>query len=286
MGDVTPPPPDADTGTLAALGNALRELRVARDWSGETAARYALISQSKISRIENGRTPPSLADVAQLLGAYQASEEDRARILALARSAAREFRSTRDNARRGFDRKQAELATFEKTGAVMRHFLPAGVTGLLQTRDYAEAVLRASGSVPPSQIDMVVDGKMARQEALADPERRFMFLLTETGVRARLAPPAVMAQQMARLADLAEGGRPEIAIVPFSVRWPGPPLNTFVVYDSRFVTAEVFNGEILLHDQQDVAYHLAVFERFWAAALTGQDAAVFLRAVALEYRRQ
>ena len=286
MGPVSPPPPDADTGTLAALGAALRELRVARGWSGETAAGYALISQSKISRIENGRTPPSLADVAQLLGAYQASEEDRARILALARSAAREFRSTRDNARRGFDRKQAELATFEKTGAVMRHFLPAGVTGLLQTRDYAEAILRASGSVPPAQIDMVLDGKIARQKALADPERRFMFLLTETGVRARLAPPAVMAQQMARLADLAEGGRPEIAIVPFSVRWPGPPLNTFVVYDSRFVTAEVFNGEILLHDQQDVAYHLAVFERFWAAALTGQDAAVFLRAVALEYRRQ
>jgi len=283
---VSPPPPDADTGTLAALGNALRELRIARDWSGETAARYALISQSKISRIENGRTPPSLADVTQLLSAYQASDEDRARILALARSAAREFRSTRDNARRGFDRKQAELATFEKTGAVMRHFLPAGVTGLLQTRDYAEAVLRASGSVPPSQIEMVVEGKIARQEALADPERRFMFLLTETGVRARLAPPPVMAQQMARLADLAEAGRPEIGIVPFSVRWPGPPLNTFVVYDDRFVTAEVFNGEILLHDAQDVAYHLAKFEQFWAVALTGPDAAVFLRAAALEYRRQ
>jgi len=157
---------------------------------------------------------------------------------------------------------------------------------LLQTRDYAEAVLRASGSVPPSQIEMVVEGKIARQEALADPERRFMFLLTETGVRARLAPPPVMAQQMARLADLAEAGRPEIGIVPFSVRWPGPPLNTFVVYDDRFVTAEVFNGEILLHDAQDVAYHLAKFEQFWAVALTGPDAAVFLRAAALEYRRQ
>lgn len=286
MGRVSPPPPDADTGTLAALGNALRELRVTRGWSGETAAGHALISQSKISRIENGRTPPSLADVAQLLSAYQADDADRARILALARSAAREFRSTRDNARRGFDRKQAELQTFERTGSAMRHFLPAGVTGLLQTREYAEAILRASGSVPPSQIEMVVDGKMARQEALADPGRRFIFLMTETVIRARLAPPPVMAQQMARLADLAEAGRPQIAVVPFSVQWPGAPLNTFVVYDDRFVTAEVFNGEILLHDQQDVAYHLAVFERFWALALTGADAAVFLRAVALEYRRQ
>lgn len=241
------------------------------------------MSQSKVSRIENGRLLPTTTDVEALLRAYGADEETTARLLALARAANQEYRAVRADRQRGMERKQAELAGFERSGRVMRHFLPAVPTGLLHTRAYAEATLSALGTVPAGAFRQVVDAKMARQEALEDPERRWVFLMTETAVRARVAPLEVMAGQCVHMARLAERDNLEVAVVPFAAQWPVMALNVFVVYDDRFVTCELFSGEVVLHDPQDVAHHLRLFELFLARALTGGDAAAFLRAAGAEY---
>lgn len=241
------------------------------------------MSQSRVSRIENGRLLPTAADVELLLRVYEADQETSSRLLGLARAANQEYRSARANRRRGLERKQGELAGFECAAREVRHFLPAVPTALLHTRAYAEATLDALGTVPAGAFRQVIDAKIARQEALSDPERRWVFLMTETAVRARVAPLEVMAAQCAHMAGLAERENLTIALVPFAAAWPVMALNTFVVYDDRFVTVEVFSGEIVLHDPQDVAYHRAIFERFMERALTGADAAAFLRAAAAEY---
>jgi len=282
-----PPGPDPGSRTRLDLAQALRDLRGASGLSGETVARRALMSQSKLSRIETGRAGATLSDVEALLHAYGADAETASRLMKLARSAAREYRAGREDRQRGMDRKQAELAGFEQQAAQMRHFLPAVPTGLLHTRAYAEATLAALGTVPAGVFAQVVDAKMARQQALADPSRRWVFLLTETAVRARVAPLEVMAGQCAHMADLAEvGGCVEVAVLPFAAAWPVMALNVFVVYDDRFVTVEVFSGEVVLHDPQDVAYHRDLFDRFLARALTGGDAAAFLRSAGAEYAAQ
>lgn len=279
-----PPEPDPLAGTRLELGRALRELRENAGLSGERAAARALTSQSRISRFETGRAMPAAADVEALLRAYDADAETAARLLGLVRAANREYQSARADRQRGMDRKQAELAALESGARVMRHFLPAIPTGLLHTRPYAEATLAALGTIPAGVFGPVVDAKMARQEALADPEREWVFLLTETAVRARVAPLAVMAGQCAHMAALAEKqANVRLAVLPFAAPWPVMALNTFVVYDDRFVTCELFSGVVTLHDPQDVAYHLGLFERFLERALTGADAEAFLRSAAAEY---
>jgi transcriptional regulator with XRE-family HTH domain len=279
-----PPEPDPVAATRNDLAAALRELRGALGLSGERAAARALMTQSKISRIETGRSLPSVADVEQLLRAYDADGSTTDRIMALARAATREYRSVRTDVRRGVEHRQTDLAGLERGAGLVRHFLPAVPTGLLHTRAYAEATLRALGTVPPGTVERVVDGKMARQRALDDPQREFVFLMTETAIRARVAPPGVMAGQCVHLAELAARGRPRILLVPFAARWPVMAMNTFVIYDDRIVTVEVFSGEVVLHDPQDVAYHTGVFEAFAEQALTGADAAAFLRVAAAEYQ--
>lgn len=245
------------------------------------------MSQSKLSRIGTGRAAATMADVASLLHAYGADNETRTRLTQLARSASREYRSSRANRRRGMERKQTELAGFEDSAREMRHFLPAVPTGLLHTRAYAKATLAALGTVPPGSFDRVIDAKMARQESLANPSRRWVFLLTETAVRARVAPLDVMAAQCAHMAELAQQRENvEIALLPFAAAWPVMALNVFVVYDDRFVTCELLSGEVVLHDPQDVAYHRSLFDRFLAQALTGTDAVAFLRTAAAEYGAQ
>lgn len=278
-----PAGPDPFDGTRNGLAKALRDLRGASGMSGEQAAAATLMSQSKVSRIETGRFLPTLADVEQMLLAYGADAPTADRVRAMARAASQQYRAGRADVRRGIERKQAQLAGFERTARVVRHFLPAAPTGLLHTRAYAEATLAGLGTVPASAFAQVVDAKMNRQMLLGEAGRRFEFLLTETAVRARVAPLGVLAGQCAHMADLAELDNVSVAVAPFASAWPSMALNTFVLYDDRFVTCELFSGEVQLHDPQDVAHHAQIFNAFLEVALTGADAAALLRSAAAEY---
>lgn len=265
------------------LAKALRELRGACGMSGSQAARSAFMSQPKISRIENGRHVPDTGEVARLCEAYGADEQTTAQLLALARLSRTGYRPDRESARKGFHHKQTELRGFETKAELTRYFLPAALTGLIQTRAYAEAAVSLHRPLSPDAKARVVDAKMQRQEALQDPERRFVFLLTETAIRARIVPRGVMAEQCAHLATVAELPNVEVAVIPFGVQFPAMPLNTFVVYDERFVTVELFSGEVLLHDPQDVVEHLALLGLLYQSAITGAACCAFLRGVAAQY---
>ena len=265
------------------LAKALRELRGACGMSGAEVARRAFMSQPKVSRIENGRHVPDTGEVARLCEVYSADEQTTAQLLTLARLSRTDYRSDRATARKGFHHKQTELRGFETKADVTRYFLPAALTGLVQTRAYAEAAVGIHRPLSMDAKARVVDAKMTRQEALQDPDRRFVFLLTETAIRARIVPRGAMAEQCAHLASVAELPNVEVAVVPFGARFPAMPLNTFVVYDERFVTVELFSGEVLLHDPQDVAEHLALFARLHDVAITGAACRAFLRGVAAQY---
>ena len=265
------------------LAKALRELRGACGMSGSRAAQRAFMSQPKVSRIENGRHVPDTGEVARLCEAYGADEQTTTQLLAMARLSRTDYRSDRATARKGFHHKQTELRGFEAKAEVTRYFLPAAFTGLIQARTYAEAAVSLHRPLSAEAKARVVDAKMQRQEVLQDTERRFVFLLTETAIRARIAPRAVMAEQCDHLATVAELPNVEVAVIPFGVQFPAMPLNTFVVYDERFVTVELFSGEVLLHDPQDVAEHLALFGLLSEAAITGAACCAFLRGVAAQY---
>jgi transcriptional regulator with XRE-family HTH domain len=265
------------------LAKALRELRGACGMSGAGAAKRAFMSQPKISRIENGRHIPDAGEVARLCETYDADERTTARLLALARLSRTDYRSDRASARKGFQHKQAELSGFEAKAEVMRHFLPAAPTGLIQTRAYAEAAVSLHRPLTPEVKARVLNAKMQRQDVLHDLDRHFVFLLTEAAIRARIVPRVVMAEQCDHMATVAELPNVELAVIPFGVQFPAMPLNTFVVYDERFVTVELFSGEVLLHDPYDVAEHLALFALLHKAAITGAACQAFLRGLAAQY---
>jgi hypothetical protein len=164
---------------------------------------------------------------------------------------------------------------------VVRQFLPAIPTGLLQTADFARAALRPKvSSEPVYDVERAVEARLDSQQVLDDPRRRFEFVLTEQAVRWQLAEPSVMREQVRHLADMAVRPNLDLAILPSSAPMPETPLDLFVVYDERLVTVELFSGEVVLRDPRDVAYHLELFELFQAHALRQGEAVRFLRAVA------
>lgn len=245
------------------------------------------MSQTKISRIETGRALPTVIDVERILAALSVPGTVATEIIALARQANVDYASWRAYARMGLHRKQAELQALESSSGEVRHFLPAVPTGLLHIREYATETLSATveGS-SKRDVARAVQARMDRQAILDDTSRTFWFLMTEQAVRWRRANAEVMAAQCRHMAEVARKPQVHIGIVPQSVQVPTIPMNIFVVYDRRLVTVELFSGEVVLRDPQDVQFHRNLFDLFWSYSVTGERLTALLEELASEFMRQ
>lgn len=270
----------------ADLAEILRKLRKEAGISGERLAIRCAISQSKISRIERGKTLPAVVDVQRILSALDVPEDVAKPLLDLARAANVHYHSWRAYAEVGLWRKQVELKSLSAMSRTIRYFHPAAPSGMLQTREYATSVLTPTVRGRSARnVERTVEARLNRQDELTDESRTFVFVMTEQAVRWQCAKPPVMAAQCAHVAAIAERPNVTIGIIQNGVEVPEIPLNTFVVYDDRFVLVELFSGEVVLRDPQDVSYHLNLFEKFLSHALTGPDATEFLDAIADEFMR-
>lgn len=262
------------------LAGALRDLRRACGLSGDRLARRCGMSQSKVSRIETGRLLPSVVDVEQILGALGVDHPTRQQLLSLARVANAEYHDVRASVRRGLHHRQKQLATLETNTTRLRYFLPALVTGLLQTPQYLRQALSSPvDSAVGVDRSRSVAAKLARQSILHDHTKRFDFLLTENAVRWRLCEPHLMAMQLDHLVSLSQLPNVRIGIVPQCAHIPDGPMNGFVIYDARLVTIELFTGQLVLRDPKDIDHYHALFDFFASRALWSNDARSFLHAL-------
>lgn len=247
------------------LAGALLRLRHASGLSGERLARRCGMSQSKVSRIETGRLLPSVVDVEQMLTGLGVDEPTKHELLALARVANTEYQDVRLSVRRGLHHRQRELAALEQSASEIRH--------------YSTPVEPVSGDVGKA-----VTAKLERQAVLHDPGKHFSFLLTESAVRWQLCPPAVMALQLDRLVSLSRLPTVAIGVLPLDCLVPDGAYHTFVTYNRRLVTVELFTGQLVLRDPKDIEHYRGLFDFFAGRALWDDEARVMLRAIADEFR--
>ncbi|MGQ4332716.1 helix-turn-helix domain-containing protein [Streptomyces hayashii] len=250
------------------LAAKLRELRKQAGLSGVRLAARCNMSQSKVSRIENGKVRPSLVDVEQILRALDAPTGMIEEISALARLANTEWRNLRELRRKGLGTRQAELKALESSSAHIRFFLLSMVTGLLATPEYVRASLAHS----TADTSKAVAGKLERQAVLYDTTKRFTFILTEQAVRWPVVGPLALAEQMDRLASLTYLPNVRIGLIPMGSPTPRTPLNTFTIYDASLTTIETSAGLLVLRDDRDVQSYLDEFSGYESSALFGEDA--------------
>jgi transcriptional regulator with XRE-family HTH domain len=278
--------PERQAEQRATLAESLRELRRAAGLSGERLAVRCAMSQAKISRIETGKILPSVVDVEQIVKALDVPTEAAERLLSLARVANVDYTSWRSAARVGSWHRQREIKALQESSAVVRQFLPAIPSSLLQTRGYAREALTSSvRGAPDRDIEKMIEVRMDGKSLLAEPGRAFSFVLTEQAVMWRRAPLEVMVDQVEHMAELAMLDTVELAILPKAAEVFAAPLNIFVIYDERLVTVELFSGGVALRDPRDVAYHLELFRFFQDRSLRGEEAVEFLRSVAADFRQ-
>ncbi|CAM5505736.1 helix-turn-helix domain-containing protein [Streptomyces avidinii] len=260
----------------AALGVRLRELREAcpgiRLTGTALAARLGW-TQSKVSKLETGRQTATADDLrAWAAGVEQpeAAEE----LLSRLRGLESRIRSWRRQLAGGLRPVQDVHNQAQADARVLRAWESSWVVGVLQTPDYARAILSRFADLhqTPRDIEEAVRSRMKRQEGLYDSGKRYRILLWEAVLHARICSPSVLSAQLDRLHGVIGLDTVELGIVPLGAALQIPPGLGFWIYDDRQVVVETWHAELWLDDTDSVATHLRAWQALRESAAFGADA--------------
>ncbi|MFE6133507.1 helix-turn-helix domain-containing protein [Streptomyces sp. NPDC056437] len=252
----------------AQLGAALRALRVASGKEAKVVARGALMSPSKLSKIENAKLAAGAADVERILTAIGVSDEVKAEYTEAARASATEATAWRLLKRIGVHKGQQATKALEAQMSTLRLFQPALVPGLLQTPEYIRAVLQRH-NLSEDSLSRTINGRLERQAILYDNAKSLRFIITEPVLRWRIVPPQMMAAQLDRIVSLSRLSHVDVHIVPLRIQQHDIANHAFVIRDDRMVTIETVHAEVVVTDPRDVRLYVEKFEGFERVALSG-----------------
>jgi hypothetical protein len=122
-----------------------------------------------------------------------------------------------DDYRRDFSSELITYISYEASAMRLRQFQTLAIPGILQTEDYARAIIRVFGT-DTGRIERGVELRLARQRILERPDPpQMFFIVDEAAIRRQVGGPQVMAGQLRRLKELSEQSNVTIQVIPFSV---------------------------------------------------------------------
>jgi transcriptional regulator with XRE-family HTH domain len=270
------------------LGQELRKLREDKGMTAEQVADRLLVSQSKISRLENGRRSISQRDVRDLCGVYEV--EDQRIVDSLMQMA-------KDSRQQGWwhafgDVPYSVYIGLETDAASLRVYDPQVVPGLLQTRQYAETLI--SGALPetaPTEIEKRVQVRMRRQERISAPENplRLWTVMDEAALCRIVGDKSLMRDQLDHLVEQSRLPHVTVQVIPFDMG-AHPGLNgQYAILefpdaaDSSVVYIEGVTSDLYLEKPNDVQKYSVMYEHLRAQALNVDQSRQFIADIAKKY---
>jgi transcriptional regulator with XRE-family HTH domain len=271
------PRPGSATVRNRRLAAELRRLRETVGLTGDDVAERLGWSASKVSRIENARQAPRLADVRKLLDLYDVESAHRDQLLLLARDAVRKgwWEAFSD----ALPDQYASYIGLEIEAEEIWQWETQVVPGLLQTEAYATAVEEWSHStevIPPSRVNARVEARLARQSVLTrqDP-LRLSIVLDEAVLLRRFGDARVMREQLQYLQELSDLSNIDLQVLPLDGPHPipsgsftllqFPEIGGIKFHDVAYI--EHLNGCSYLEEETETYRHRLSFERLSAEAL-------------------
>src|SRR5215831_6890943 len=186
------------------LGIELRRLREHAGLTCEDVGQRLDCSGTRISRMETGRISVRPGDVRELLEIYGVFGREADSLVQLAREARR--KGWWHTYGRALPTWFEAYLGLEVETVRLRDFQPMVIPGLLQTEDYARAVLHAAPNGGSTQdIDRLVALRMERQFVLGQANPPDLWVVLSEGVlRVQVGGASVMRAQLRRLIDAAE----------------------------------------------------------------------------------
>ncbi|MET9607349.1 helix-turn-helix transcriptional regulator [Streptomyces sp. NPDC006512] len=256
-----------------AVAARLRELRRG---AGLTVAELATLCgwhHSKTSRIENARTAPSARDIRHWCRAC--GRPDEAPDLVVRSMNAESMYSEWRHQVQELSKLQNSWPKIFAETRLFRIYSSTLVPGLLQTHGYAggllDTIARFRGC--PEAGEEAAQARVDRSRIIHDPGRRAVLVVEESTLYYRMGNADAMAAQLGYL--LTAGALPAVSlgVIPRSVEprtvWP---LETFHVYDDKFVSVELLSAEVNITQPSEVGLYLKAFEQLRRMAVYGADA--------------
>ncbi|WP_330175233.1 helix-turn-helix domain-containing protein [Streptomyces sp. NBC_01498] len=272
------------------LGQELRRLRELKGMTAEEVAERLLVSQSKISRLENGRRSISQRDVRDLCGVYEVED---------ARLVESLMQMAKDSRQQGWwhafgDIPYSVYIGLETDAASLRVYEPQVVPGLLQTRGYAEALI--TGALPessPADVDKRVSVRVRRQERVNTPDQplRLWAVIDESALRRVVGGKVLMREQLEHLVELSQLPHVTVQVLPFGMgAHPGISGHYAILEfpeatDSSVVYIEGVTSDLYLEKANDVQKYSVMYEHLRAQALNAEQTREFIAEIAKEYAR-
>lgn len=260
------------------LGAELARLRRKAGYTRDGAAEGMGWSVSKMQYIENAKFKrPNQNDIRALLELYgitDSSEQDAV------------IRLVRESGKRGWWHKYRDVLPnwfesyigLEADASQFRTYEAVVIPGLLQTEEYARAVIAAEmvGNVP-EEIERTVSVRMSRQELLSDSQRRFWVVIDEAALHRNVGGTDVMREQYDRLLAIAELPAMTLQVLPFAggeypgMRGPFVILGFLENADPDVVYLENETSSLYLEEDDEIARYSGVFDHLRANALSPAD---------------
>lgn len=175
-----------------------------------------------------------------------------------------------------------KLPLMEERATEIQEYSPLLVPGLLQTKSYAFAAIRASQRVATdADVDAKVKERLDRQQILNRDGPPFLLgVIDETVLRRRLGSPEVMQEQLVRLSEVSSWSRVEVLVIPSeTLNHPGldggfkllrvPEAGTVVYHESRA------GGGVVI-DPETVDQHVSLMGVLRGAALPPEQSRLLI----------
>jgi transcriptional regulator with XRE-family HTH domain len=261
---------------------ALREARESLNFTQSEVAEAMEWSLSKVIRIENGDVSIAPNDLRPLLAHLQI--KDRKTVDALMQDAKasrvrrQKFWWQEPAFREHLTENTQRLIAFEREAVAARYFAIYNVPGVLQTRLFAQAVLRQwQFGLSEEDVHVRLDARMRRRdEMLSRPDSvKLTVLLDESLIWRPYGGRDVLIDQLSDLNQLVEAGRVDLRIVPFTVEAPLPTYGSFdILYlsedgddENAVIYRELDFLDEIVEDRVRAAQYRARFDELWNASM-------------------
>lgn len=257
------------------VGAELRRLREAAGVTTAQAAELLTCSPAKISRIENGIVSVRVVDLRLLLDRYGDQDPERRAYLE---------RLARDSNKRGWWQDYgdtippyyADFIGLETDASYIKTWEPTIVPGLLQTPEYARAVMLANPAmISPDKLDNLISIRQARQARLEQStDVRLDAVIWEAAVITTIGGDEVQRGQLARLLELMNRPNISVQVLPLEAGDKANMSGSFVTFSfgsERSVSTvfvETLTSSQYLEGDQELRGYTLVFDALRSAALS------------------
>lgn len=246
------------------FGRQMRKERLARGWSLQELARATGINVGHLSRIENGKRPPT----ENLAAACDAAFPER-----------RGWFSEYYEEMRTWSEVPAafkDWSELEDKAATLSAWAPAVIHGLLQTEDYAAALLHTYPGAGEEAVQTRLAARMERQRRLFARDVLAWFIIDELSLYRLAGSAQVMAAQMRHLADVAFMPNVTLQVLP-AVANPGVT-SGFVIADDAAYAEHAASG--FVYTGETVSALKRIFDSLRTEAYRGSESLKMIEGMA------